>query len=65
MLFKFHDKTTDKDTIIPTQNIKYVVDGASDGADIYTNIPTTNPDKTKIFRSTENVQQLFIKNRNS
>lgn len=65
MLFKFHDKTTDKATIIPTHNIKYVVDGDSEGADIYTTIPTTNPDKTKIFRSKENAHELFIKNRNS
>lgn len=58
-MIKFHQYTTKKLVVIRAHVINYIIDHEEGGAAIYTNIPTSNSDKYKSFRTLETTQEIY------
>lgn len=59
MFVKFHQLANGKVTLLPFHSIKYIVAHDDGGATISTNIPGSNPEKLRTFRSKESPEDIY------
>lgn len=63
MFLKFLQFANGKMTLVPMHKIKFIQDHDDGGAIIYTDIPASDPTKTRNFRTKETANELYEKSK--